>query len=65
MMLYFIVFKNKKDKEYKLFSNVLFDKEKDAEHFGKSSMKRGFEHKVLEYDSENHNRYWNEKDREN
>ena len=63
MMLYFVVFKNKKDKEYKLFSNVLFDKEKDAEHFGKSSMKRGFEHKVLEYDSENYNRYWNEKDR--
>ena len=63
MMLYFVVFKNKKDKEYKLFSNVLFDKEKDAEHFGKSSMKRGFEHKVLEYDSENHNRYWDEKDR--
>ena len=63
MMLYFVVFKNKKDKEYKLFSNVLFDKEKDAEHFGKSSMKKGFEHKVLEYDSENYNRYWNEKDR--
>ena len=63
MMLYFVVFKNKKNKEYKLFSNVLFDKEKDAEHFGKSSMKRGFEHKVLEYDSENHNRYWNEKNR--
>ena len=61
MMLYFVVFKNKKNKEYKLFSNVLFDKEKDAEHFGKSSMKRGFEHKVLEYNSENHNRYWNEK----
>ena len=63
MMLYFVVFKNKKDKEYRLFSNVIFDKEKDAEHFGKSSMKRGFEHKVLEYDSENHNRYWNEKDK--
>ena len=62
MMLYFVVFKNKKDKEYKLFSNVLFE-EKDAEHFGKSSMKRGFEHKVLEYNSENHNRYWNEKKR--
>ena len=61
MMLYFVVFKNKKDKEYKLFSNVIFDKEKDAEHFGKSSMKRGFKHKVLEYNSENHNRYWNEK----
>ena len=64
MMLYFVVFKNKKDKEYKLFSNVLFDKEKDAEHFGKSSMKRGFEHKVLDYNSENHDRYWNEKERQ-
>ena len=63
MHLYFIIFKNKKDKDYKLFSNTVFDKEKDAEHFGKSSMKRGFEHKVLEYDSENHNRYWNEKNR--
>jgi len=42
------VFKNKKDKEYKLFNNTLFDDEKKAEHFGKSSMKRGFEHKVLE-----------------
>ena len=63
MMLYFVVFKNKKDKEYKLFSNVIFDKEKDAEHFGKSSMKKGFEHTVLEYDSKNHNMYWNEKDR--
>ena len=39
-MLYFVVFKNKKDKEYKLFSNTLFDEEIKAEQFGKSSMKR-------------------------
>ena len=63
MHLYFIVFKNKKDKEYKLFTNTIFDKEKDAEEFGKKSMKRGYEHKVLDYNSENHNRYWNEKER--
>ena len=63
MHLYFIVFKNKKDKEYKLFTNTIFDKEKDAEEFGKKSMKRGYEHKVLDYNSENHNRYWNEKKR--
>ena len=63
MHLYFIVFKNKKDKEYKLFTNIIFDKEKDAEEFGKKSMKRGYEHKVLDYNSENHNRYWNEKER--
>ena len=63
MHLYFIIFKNKKDKEYKLFTNTIFDKEKDAEEFGAKSMKRGYEHKVLDYNSENHNRYWNEKER--
>ena len=59
MILYFVVFKNKKDKEYKLFSNIIFDDEKKAEYCGKTSMKRGFEHKVLEYNSKNHNKYWN------
>ena len=59
MHLYFVVFKNKKDNDYKLFNNTLFDDEKKAEHFGKSSMKRGFEHKVLEYNNDNVDRYWN------
>jgi hypothetical protein len=63
MMLYFVVFKNKKDNDYKLFSNMLFDKENEAEEFGKKSMKRNYEHMVLEYNTENHNRYWDEKDR--
>ena len=36
MHLYFVVFKNKKDNEYKLFSNHIFDDEKKAEYFGKS-----------------------------
>jgi hypothetical protein len=62
-MLYFVVFKNKKDNDYKLFSNMLFDKENEAEEFGKKSMKRNYEHMVLEYNTENHNRYWDEKDR--
>ncbi len=61
MHLYFVVFKNKTKKDYKLFTNVVFDKEKDADEFGRKSMKRGFEHKILEYNSENYNRYWNEK----
>ena len=59
MHLYFIVFKNKKDKEYKLFTNTIFDKEKDAEEFGKKSMKRGYVHKIVEYNKENYDRYWN------
>ena len=61
MHLYFVVFKNKKDNDYKLFSNTIFDDEKKADHFGKTSMKKGFEHIVLEYNSENHDRYWNER----
>ena len=60
-MIYFIVFKNKTKKDYKLFTNVVFDKEEEADEFGRKSMKRGFEHKILEYNSENYNRYWNER----
>jgi len=63
MHLYFVVFKNKKNNDYKLFTNTIFDKEKEADEFGKKSMKRGFEHKVIEYNSENYDRYWNEQKR--
>jgi len=58
MMLYFVLFKNKKDKEFRMFTNLIFDKENDAEEFAKKSMKRGFEFKVVEYNKENYERYW-------
>ena len=60
-MIYFIVFKNKKDKDYKLFTNTIFDKEDEANEFGRKSMKKNYEHKVLEYNKNNHDRHWNEK----
>ena len=58
MMLYFVIFKKKKDKEYTLFTNVVFDNEKEADEFGRKSMRRGFEHKIVEYNNENFERYW-------
>ena len=58
MMLYFVLFKNKKDKEFRMFTNLIFDKENDAEEFAKKSMNRGFEFKVVEYNEENYERYW-------
>ena len=58
MMLYFVLFKNKKDEEFRMFTNLIFDKENDAEEFAKKSMKRGFEFKVVEYNKENYERYW-------
>ena len=59
MMLYFVIYKQKKEKEYKMFTNVVFDKEKDAEDFGKKSMKRGYIYKIVEYNKKNYDRYWN------
>ena len=57
-MLYFVLYKNKKEKDYETFTNVLFNSEKEANDFGKKSMKRGFEHKVVEYNKDNIDRYW-------
>jgi hypothetical protein len=59
MMLYFVIYKQKKEKEYKMFTNMVFDKEKEAEDFGKKSMKRGYVYKIVEYNKENYDRYWN------
>jgi len=60
MHLYFVVFKNKKDED--IFRDNIKKKndEKKAEYFGKSSMKKGFEHKVVEYNSENTAKYWSD-----
>ena len=62
-MLYFVIYKNKKDTEYKIFNNQIFDDEKKAEYFGKKSMKRGFKHKVLEFTKDNMDKYWYAKER--
>ena len=61
MHLYFVVFKDKKEKDYRLFTNTIFDKEIDANEFGRKSMKRGFEYKVLEYNKDNMDKYWYDK----
>jgi hypothetical protein len=58
MMLYFVLFKNKKEEEFRMFTNLIFDKENDAEEFAKKSMKRGLEFKVVEYNKKNFERYW-------
>ena len=58
MILYFVIFKKKKDKDYKLYSNTLFDEEKKAEEFASKSMKRNEQYKVVEYTIENIDDYW-------
>ena len=59
MMLYFVLFKNKKDKDYRMFTNTIFSVEKEAQDFAKKSMKRGYVYKIVEYNKENYDRYWN------
>ena len=41
-----------------MFTNIIFDNEKEADEFGRKSMRSGFEHKIVEYNSENYERYW-------
>ena len=56
--MYFIIFKNKKDKDYRLFTNTIFSEEKTAEEFARKSMKRTEDYKVMEYTVENLDDYW-------
>jgi len=58
MTLYFVIFKNKKDKYYRMFSNEIFSMEKNANEFAKKSMKRSYEYKIVEYNKTNYDRYW-------
>ena len=57
-MIFFTLFKKKVDKEFRMFTNLIFDTEKNAEEFASKSIKRGFEFKVVEYNKENYERYW-------
>ena len=57
--MYFIIFKKKNEKRYRLYTNQIFSEEKGAEIFGKKSMKRNEKYKVVYYDKENYNKYWN------
>jgi len=56
--MYFVIFKKKKDKDYRLYTNTIFSQEKNAEEFAKKSMKRTEEYKVMEYTVENLDDYW-------
>ena len=56
--MYFIIFKKKNEKKYKLYTNTIFSEEKEAEEFGKKSMKRNEQFKVVDYDKKNHDKYW-------
>ena len=54
--MYFVIWKQKN--KYRLFSNQIFSEEKDAMDFARKSLKRKDEWKVVDYNSENYNKYW-------
>ena len=56
--MYFVIFKKKNEKKYRLFTNTIFSEEKEAEEFGRKSMKRNEKYKVVEYTIENLDDYW-------
>ena len=56
--MYFIIFKKKNEKRYRLYTNQIFSEEKEAKQFAKKSMKRNEQYKVVEYTIENIDDYW-------
>ena len=56
--MYFVIFKKKNEDQYKLYTNTIFSEEKEAEEFGRKSMKRNEKYKIMEYTIENLDDYW-------
>ena len=54
--MYFIIWKQKN--KYRLYTNQIFSKEEDALEFAKKSFKRKDKWRVVDYDSENYDKYW-------
>jgi len=55
--MYFVIFKKKNEDKYRLYSNTIFSEEKEAEIFGKKSMKRNEKYKVVDYVNIDHHNY--------
>ena len=56
--MWFIIFNKQTEKGWRLFTNQIFAKQKDAEEFVMKSKKRGQKFEVLEYSTGNLDRYW-------
>lgn len=55
-IMYFIIWKQKN--KYRLYTNQIFSKEEDALEFAKKSFKRKDKWRVVDYNSENYDKYW-------
>ena len=42
--MYFIIFKKKNEKKYRLFTNTIFSQEKEAEEFGRKNTSKWKSH---------------------
>ena len=56
--MWFVIFNKQTEKGWRLFTNQIFAKQKDAEEFVMKSKKRGQKFEVLEYSTGNLDRYW-------
>ena len=54
--MHFIIWKQKN--KYRMYSNQIFSKEEDALEFAKKSFKRKDKWRVVDYNSENYDKYW-------
>ena len=52
------IFKKQTEKGWRLFTNQIFAEQKDAEEFALKSKKRGQKFEVVEYSTNNLDKYW-------
>jgi hypothetical protein len=58
MFTYFITFKPKGEKKYRLYTNQIFTQVKEADEFATKSLGKKGDFKIEEYNSETFNKYW-------
>jgi hypothetical protein len=58
MFIYFIVFKPKGEKKYRLYTNQIFTKVKEADEFATKSLGKKGDFTVVPYNSETFKKYW-------
>ena len=56
--MWFIIFKKQTEKGWRLFTNQIFAEQKDAEEFALKNKKRGQKFEVVEYSTNNLDKYW-------
>lgn len=58
MFTYFIIFKPKGEKKYRIYTNEIFTKINEAEEFALKSLGKKVDFDIVQYNKETFDKYW-------